>query len=55
MHQFMHSQAQLSELFGVARPSVGRAISEMNQEGLIRTSGKQVEILDRPGLEELLG
>lgn len=50
-----HSQNQLAELFGVARPSVGRAISELNQEGLIRTSGKKVEILDRPGLEDLLG
>ncbi len=52
--QLSHSQAQLSELFGVARPSVGRAISELNQEGIIRTEGKQVQILDLPGLSALL-
>ena len=49
-----HSQSQLSELFGVARPSVGRAISEMNQQGIIRTEGKQVIILDRSKLSSLL-
>jgi CRP-like cAMP-binding protein len=53
-YQFAHSQAQLSELFGVARPSVGRAISEMNQDGIIRTTGKQVEILDQERLTSLL-
>ncbi len=49
-----HSQSQLSELFGVARPSVGRAISEMNQDGIISTEGKQVVILDSPRLSSLL-
>jgi CRP-like cAMP-binding protein len=52
--QLSHSQAQLSELFGVARPSVGRAISELNQEGIIRTGGKQVQILDLARLSALL-
>jgi len=52
--QLPHSQAQLSELFGVARPSVGRAISELNQEGIIRTEGKQVHILDHARLSALL-
>jgi len=49
-----HSQSQLSELFGVARPSVGRAISEMNQEGIIHTDGKQVSILDSSRLSSFL-
>ncbi len=49
-----HSQSQLSELFGVARPSIGRAISEMNREGLIRADGKKVTLLDRQGLSDLL-
>lgn len=44
------SQAQLSELFAVTRPSVGRALSEMNRDGIIRTDGKEVEILDRDRL-----
>ena len=52
--QLTHSQAQLSELFGVARPSVGRAISELNHEGIIRTDGKQVQILDKVRLTALL-
>jgi CRP-like cAMP-binding protein len=49
-----HSQSQLSELFGVARPSIGRAIGEMNRDGLIRTNGKQVILLDQIRLSALL-
>lgn len=49
-----HSQSQLSELFGVARPSIGRAISELNRDGFIRTEGKQVHIPDPSRLSELL-
>lgn len=52
--QLSHSQAQLSELFGVARPSVARAIGELNQEGIILTEGKQVQILDLAKLSGLL-
>lgn len=48
------SQSQLSELFGVTRPSIGRAMGEMNRDGLIRTEGKQVSILDKAGLLRLL-
>ena len=49
-----HSQSQLAELFGVARPSVGRAMGELNQEGIIRAEGKKVEILDPSGLASYL-
>ena len=49
-----HSQSQLSELFAVARPSIGRAISEMNRDGLIKSDGKHVTLLDRSGLSSLL-
>lgn len=49
-----HSQAQLSELFGVARPSIGRAMSELNQEGILRTEGKVIHIRDKAGLSRLL-
>ena len=45
------SQYQLSELFGVARPSVGRILGELNQEGIIRSDGKQVVILDMERLQ----
>lgn len=44
------SQSQLSELFGVTRPSIGRAMGEMNRDGLIRTDGKMVSILQKQGL-----
>ena len=49
-----HSQSQLAELFGVARPSIGRAIGSLNQDGIIRTRGKIVEILDHAGLTSYL-
>ena len=48
------SQAQLSELFGVARPSIGRAVSELNHDGIIRTEGREVTILDHSKLSMLL-
>ena len=48
------SQVQLSELFGVARPSIGRAIGEMNRDGIIRTEGREVTILDSAKLSMLL-
>jgi len=50
----LHSQSQLAELFGVARPSIGRALGEMNQEGIIRTEGKKVQILHRVRLTAYL-
>lgn len=49
-----HSQSQISELFGVTRPSVGRAISELNRDEIIRTDGKQVTILNKERLSQLL-
>ena len=48
------SQSQLSEFFGVTRPSIGRAMGEMNHAGLIRTEGKRVTILQKPDLLSLL-
>lgn len=52
--ELAHSQAQLSELFGVTRPSVGRAISEMKREGAFSAEGKSVVILDRSQLSSYL-
>ncbi len=49
-----HSQTQLSELFGVARPSIGRTISEMNREGLIETDGKHVTLINREALSRIV-
>jgi DNA-binding Lrp family transcriptional regulator len=48
------SQNDLSELFGVARPSLSRAIRELDKDGLIKAEGKQIEIVDKDGLSGLL-
>jgi len=48
------TQTDLAELFGVARPSVGRAIKEMDRDGLIQSKGSHIRILDRDGLSALL-
>ena len=48
------TQSDLAELFGVTRPSVGRAIKEMDRDGLILSRGSYIEILNRDGLSALL-
>lgn len=45
---------QLSELFGVARPSVSREIRLMNNDGLIRAERDMITIQDPAGLKSLL-
>ena len=47
------TQADLADFFGVARPSVARALGELEQEGFIEASGKNILILDRKGLSGL--
>ena len=46
------SQNELAELFGAARPSVGRAFLLLQEEGIIDIRYKQVEIVDRKKLIE---
>lgn len=41
---------ELADLFGVARPSLSRALRELHHEGLIKAEGKRVEIVNRSGL-----
>lgn len=41
----LQTQNQLAELFGVSRPALAKVIAELNKEGIIRTKGKEVEIL----------
>jgi len=48
------SQNELAAYFGVARPSLSRAIREMDNEGYIEAKGKQIKILDKQKLSELL-
>lgn len=48
------SQAKLAELFGVARPSLARAIREMHNDNIIRAEAKTIKILDMAALHELM-
>jgi CRP/FNR family transcriptional regulator, dissimilatory nitrate respiration regulator len=47
------TQNDLADFFGVARPSVSRALGELELAGFIEASGKNVIIRDRKGLSEL--
>ncbi|MFN8241024.1 MAG: Crp/Fnr family transcriptional regulator [Bacteroidales bacterium] len=44
------TQQELADYFGVARPSVARAISSMEEDGIIKFSRKNVEILRKDKL-----
>jgi len=47
------TQNDLADFFGVARPSVARALGEIEDEGLIEARGKKIKILDKAGLAKL--
>lgn len=47
------TQKELSEYFGVTRPSLARAIGEMEDEGLISVDRREVRLLDIGGLSKL--
>ncbi|OFY38622.1 MAG: hypothetical protein A2X18_00290 [Bacteroidetes bacterium GWF2_40_14] len=49
------NQTELAKLFGVTRPSLARILHEMEQEGLISVTRKEIEILDMNGLKEARG
>lgn len=49
-----HTQQDLAELFGVTRPSLARAMGELEQEGVLRIERKEVVILDRERLREMV-
>lgn len=48
------SQAKIAELFGVARPSLARAIREMHNDGVIKAEAKTIRILDKKALVDLM-
>lgn len=52
--EISQSQGQLAEMFGVTRPSLARALGEMNQEGLIETDRRYIKILDKGRMNQLL-
>lgn len=47
------TQNDLADYFGVARPSVGRALRELEDEGYIEAKGRSITILDRENLSLL--
>ena len=50
---FDMTQNDLAEFFGVTRPSIARAIGELEENGLIRAKGRYVKIIDKQGLTGL--
>lgn len=44
---------ELASFFGVARPSLSRAFSELAKEGLIAQEGKKVKLIDKNALRKL--
>jgi CRP-like cAMP-binding protein len=47
------TQQELAGFFGVARPSVARALGDLEEEGLIEAKGKNIKILNKKGLADL--
>ncbi|HEX2970637.1 MAG TPA: Crp/Fnr family transcriptional regulator [Bacteroidales bacterium] len=48
------TQNDLADYFGVARPSVGRALGDLEESGIIETNGKNITILKRDELAGLI-
>lgn len=51
--RFSKTQNDLADFFGVARPSIARALSEMEDEGLIQAHGKIIKVLNEKKLTEM--
>lgn len=47
------TRTQLAEYFGVQRPSLARIIKELEDEGIIKTEGRVVTVLDRNKLAKI--
>lgn len=48
------TQKELAEFFGVTRPSLARALGEMEKTGIIKSNRKEITILDKDRLIDLL-
>jgi CRP-like cAMP-binding protein len=48
------TQQQLADLFGVSRPALARVIGDLEEEGLLKVSGKKYEILNIERLRKSL-
>jgi len=49
-----NSQSELANIFGISRPSLGRVIREMHNEGIIEADGRNIKIVDKKALSGLL-
>ena len=49
------SKGLLAAMLGTARETLSRCLSRFAEQGLIALDGREVRILDRPGLENLAG
>jgi len=47
-----HTHEEMAQRFGVSRPSLSRALIKINKEGIIKCTGKTVEILSSKRLAE---
>ena len=52
--QLRKSQEAIASLFGVTRPALARAMGEMAADGLIQVHRKEIRILNRPQLNNLI-
>jgi CRP-like cAMP-binding protein len=48
------SQTELAEFFGVTRPSLARALSEMEADGILHVERREITILNKEKLNRLL-
>jgi CRP-like cAMP-binding protein len=54
IYQLNQSQTELADFFGVTRPSLARALAEMEDEGILRVERREIAILDKDKLNKLL-
>jgi CRP-like cAMP-binding protein len=47
------SKGQLASLLGTIPETLSRILARMHRQGLIRLRGSQIQILDRPGIEQI--
>ena len=48
------SQKELAEFFGVTRPSLARALGEMEKEGIIDVKRREIQINNKKKLIEII-
>ena len=49
-----HTQSELAEYLNVTRPALSKEINKMTKEGIILMTGKKIEILNEPALNEYI-